>query len=145
MKKFRNALAFFCDSGYNDKGGSGRSSTFLVSQFIQQHSFSELAKRHKGALFVAGIVLTLGWAAVSGSQGIDSMLEKREQIRQLQEQNAQLEAENLKRQERIHRLESNSSEQDLEIRRLNLLKQGETTFMLPEAEKKSRQKTKPSR
>ena len=102
-----------------------------------------MLKRHKGLWLSAGMVLTLGWAATSGSQGIDSMLEKREQIKQLQEQNALLEAENAERQARIHRLESNASDQDLEIRRLNLLKQGETTFMLPEAEKpKSRQKSK---
>lgn len=107
---------------------------------------SQMLKRRTGLLLTLGMVLTLGWAALSGSQGINGMLEKREQIRQLQEQNALLEAENATRQERIHRLESNPSEQDLEIRRLNMLKQGETTFMLPEAEKqKVKQKLKAKR
>lgn len=101
-------------------------------------TFGELAKRHKSLLLSGGIVLTLGWAALSGSQGIDSMLEKREQIKQLQEENALLEAENAKRQERIQRLESSPSDQDVEIRKLNKLKEGETTFMLPEAEKKQK-------
>jgi cell division protein FtsB len=74
------------------------------------------------------------------------MLEKREQIKQLQEENAALEAENAELQARVQRMENNPSEQDLEIRRLNLLKQGETTFMLPEAEKqKAKQKTKRKR
>jgi len=101
-------------------------------------TLSDMVKRHKGIALAAGMVLTLGWAAVSGSQGIDGMLEKREQIRQLQEENAALEAENAKRQERIQRLGSSSSDQDVEIRKLNMLKQGETTFMLPEAEKAKR-------
>ncbi len=103
-------------------------------------TIGELLKRHKSLLLSGGIVLTLGWAALSGSQGIDSMLEKREQIKQLQEENAELEAENLKRQERIQRLENSPSDQDVEIRKLNMLKQGETTFMLPEAEKQKRSK-----
>jgi cell division protein FtsB len=101
-----------------------------------------MLKRRKGLLLSAGMALTLGWAAVSGSQGIDGMLEKRAQIKQLQEENAAIEAENAVRQERIHRLESSPSEQDLEIRRLNMQKEGETTFMLPEAEKKAKGKKK---
>lgn len=100
----------------------------------------QMVKRRKGLLLSAGMVLTLGWAAVNGSQGIDGMLEKRAQIKQLQEENAALEAENANREDRIQRMESNPADQDLEIRRLNLLKQGETTFMLPESEK---QKSKP--
>ncbi len=104
-----------------------------------------LLKRHKGLWLSAGMVLTLSWAAMSGSQGIDSMLGKREQIKQLQEQNALIEAENAERQARIQRLESSPSDQDLEIRRLNLLKQGETKFMMPEAEKKAKKKAKSKR
>jgi cell division protein FtsB len=95
-----------------------------------------MLKRRKGLLLSVGMMLTLGWAAVNGSQGLDGMLEKRAQIKQLQEENAAIEAENAKRQARIQRLESNASDQDLEIRRLNMLKQGETIFMLPEGEKK---------
>jgi cell division protein FtsB len=108
-------------------------------------NFGELLKRHKSLMLSAGIVLTLGWAAMSGSQGIDGMLEKREQIRQLQEENALLEAENAKRQERIQRLENSPSDQDVEIRKLNMLKQGETTFMLPEAEKQKKIKPSPKK
>ena len=102
-------------------------------------TIGDILKRHKSLLMSAGIVLTLGWAALSGSQGIDGMLEKREQIKQLQEENAELQAENTQRQERIQRLENSPSDQDVEIRKLNMLKQGETTFMLPEAEKQKRQ------
>jgi cell division protein FtsB len=110
------------------------------------NKFLQFIKRNKGLWVAGGMVLTLGWAAMSGSQGIDSMLEKREQIKQLQKENAALEAENAELEARVRRMESNPSEQDLEIRRLNLLKQGETTFMLPEAEKqKAKKKTKSKR
>ena len=101
-------------------------------------AFLQMLKRRKGLLLSAGMVLTLGWAAMSGSKGLDGMLQKREQIKQLQEENAAIEAENADRQARIERLESSPIEQDLEIRRLNMLKQGETTFMLPEEEKQKR-------
>ncbi len=86
-------------------------------------------------LLTAGMVVTLGWAAVSGTQSFDELLEKQDQIRQLQEENAQIETQNGQLKQRIERLESSPSDQDLEIRKLNLLKQGETTFILPEAEK----------
>ncbi|MFM2125412.1 MAG: Septum formation initiator [Acidobacteriota bacterium] len=92
-------------------------------------------RRHKGPLLSAVAVLTLGWAAYSGSSGFRDLLAKREQIRELQEQNAMLETENAQKRERIERLESSSSEQDIEIRKLNLSKPGETIFMLPEDEK----------
>lgn len=101
-------------------------------------AFLPTLKRRKGLLLGAGMVLTLGWAAMIGSKGLDSMLEKRAQIKQLQEENAAIEAENAGRQARIQRLESSPTEQDLEIRRLNKLKEGETTFMLPDAEKQKR-------
>jgi len=86
-------------------------------------------------LLTAGMVVTLGWAAVSGTQSFDELLEKQDQIRQLQEANALIESQNGELQKHIQRLESSPSDQDLEIRRLNMLKQGETTFILPEAEK----------
>ena len=93
-------------------------------------------RRHKGMLLSSIAVVTLGWAAYSGSTGFRELLTKREQIRELQEQNAVLDAENAKRRERVERLETNESEQDIEIRKLNLSKPGETIFMLPDAEKK---------
>jgi cell division protein FtsB len=102
----------------------------------------QMLKHHKGLLLGAGMALTLGWAAVSGSQGLDGMLEKRAQIKQLQEENAAIEAENAARQARIERLETSPSDQDLEIRRLNMLKQGETVFMLPENEKNPAKRAK---
>ena len=101
----------------------------------------QLLKRHKSSLFATGMAVMVAWVAVSGSQGISELLEKREQIRQLEEQNAQLEAENQQRRERVERLENSPNDQDLEIRKLNMLKPGETTFMLPDAEKQQKKKS----
>ena len=106
----------------------------------------EILKRHKSSLLAAGMASMVAWVAVSGTQGIRELLEKREQIRQLEERNAELEADNLRRRQRIERLENSPSDQDIEIRKLNMLKPGETTFMLPEAEKqKQDQKDSPKR
>ena len=54
----------------------------------------------------------------------------------LEEQNAAQAAENERRRERIHRLEQNSTEQEMEIRKqLKLLRPGETTFILEDPPK----------
>ena len=64
------------------------------------------------------------------------MLNKRREIRQLEEQNAAVAAEIERRKERIQRLEQNTTEQEMEIRKqLKLLRPGETTFILPDAPK----------
>lgn len=93
-------------------------------------------RRHKGMLLSSLAAVTLVWAAYSGTQGFRDLLSKRDQIRELQEQNAVIESENSQRRERVERLETNESEQDIELRKLNMSKPGETVFMLPEAEKK---------
>jgi len=59
------------------------------------------------------------------------MREKQEEIRGLQEQNANLEREIRMKRDRIGKLRENRSEQELEIRRrLKLLKDKETTFII---------------
>ena len=93
----------------------------------------ERARRHKRILLVVALVATGSWAAVNGPRGLRTLLEKREEIRHLQEENAVMEAENTRRRERIHRLEENHTEQELEIRKqLRLQRENETTFLLPE-------------
>jgi cell division protein FtsB len=60
----------------------------------------------------------------------------RAEIRQLQEQNAALAQENQRRREHIKRLRESTSEQEMEIRKqLKLARPGETTFILPDAQK----------
>jgi cell division protein FtsB len=60
-------------------------------------------------------------------------MEKRKQIREFQEKNATLSAENQRKRERIQRLKTSRAEQELEIRqKLKMLRPGETQFILPE-------------
>jgi cell division protein FtsB len=90
----------------------------------------------KGAMVLAAIVIAYAWIAVSGPQGLQALLEKRREIRQLQEQNSALTREIEHRRDRIRRLEDSPSEQEMEIRKqLKLLRPGETTFILPDAPK----------
>ena len=76
--------------------------------------------------------------ALHGPQGVQALLEKYREIRTLEAQNATAVMENQRRKERIERLRSNTSEQEMEIRKqLKLLRPGETTFILPDAPKTS--------
>jgi cell division protein FtsB len=99
---------------------------------------SSVTTRVTGPFLIAAIVAAYILVALKGPQGLQALLEKRKEIRQLQEQNAALTRENERRKERIHRLEESRSEQEMEIRKqLRLVKPGETTFILPEAPKAS--------
>jgi cell division protein FtsB len=89
-----------------------------------------------GALILLAVVAVYAWIAVSGPQGLQTLLEKHREIRELQEQNAALTRELEHRRDRIRRLEESRSEQEMEIRKqLKLLRPGETTFILPEGPK----------
>lgn len=97
----------------------------------------QTAKRHKTFLVTASMAFAMGWAIYNGSHGYRELMEKRQQIREMQEQNVDLQKENEKRRERIERLSGNSSEQDMELRKLNLVKPGETIFILRDGTKAS--------
>ena len=61
--------------------------------------------------------------ALHGPQGVQALLEKYREIRTLEAQNATAVMENQRRKERIERLRSNTSEQEMEIRKqLKLLR-----------------------
>ena len=63
-------------------------------------------------------------------------MERRREVRRLEERNADLAHENELRRERLKRLQDSPSEQEMEIRKqLKLLRPGETTFILPDAPK----------
>jgi cell division protein FtsB len=82
------------------------------------------------------LVSAYGWATLKGPQGLDALLAKHREIRQLEEQNATFAHEIEMRKERIKRLENSASEQEMEIRKqLKLLRPGETTFILPDQPK----------
>ena len=71
-----------------------------------------------------------------GQHGIDALQKKHEEIRAIQEQNAELKREIEERKDRNRRLRENPEEQELEVRkRLNLLKKGEKHFVVPEKPK----------
>ena len=63
-------------------------------------------------------------------------MERRREIRSLEERNALSAQENQLRRERLKRLQDSPSEQEMEIRKqLKLLRPGETTFILPDGPK----------
>jgi cell division protein FtsB len=93
----------------------------------------QAAGRRKGRLFTACLAVGYLWIALRGPQGLGTLLDKREEIRQLEEQNVSLARENEHRRDHIRRLEDSRSEQEMEIRKqLKLLRPGETTFILPD-------------
>src|ERR1700685_3811116 len=87
-------------------------------------------------LVAFALIGAYGLAELRGPQGLPALRAKWNEIRQVEEENANLQRENDYRRDRIKKLESNPSEQELEIRKkLKLLRPGETSFILPEAPK----------
>ncbi len=79
-----------------------------------------------------------------GPDGLPAVRQRWNEIRQQEEDNASLQRENDYRRDRIKKLESSPSEQELEIRKnLKLLRPGETSFILPE-QPKTAQPAKPA-
>ncbi len=88
--------------------------------------------------YAAGFAVIGAYAylVLRGPQGIPALMEKRQMIRDLQEHNAALQRENQYRRDRIQKLQHSPEEQEMEIRKqLHMLRQGETSFILPEAPK----------
>jgi len=97
------------------------------------------SKRRAGFVLLVILAGAYGWMFLSGPQGLQTLIEKRREIRELEERNANIRLENDRRKERIRRLEDSRSEQEMEIRkRLKQQKPGETTFILPEPEQKEK-------
>jgi cell division protein FtsB len=97
------------------------------------------SRRPAGYILVAALATSYGWMFLRGPQGFQTLIEKRREIRQLEERNANIRLENDRRKERIRRLQESRSEQEMEIRKqLKLQKPGETTFILPESEQKEK-------
>ncbi len=69
-----------------------------------------------------------------GPQGLSALSEKHQQVRALEEENANLLRDIEKKKQRIESLKYDRNAQELEIRkRLKLQRQGETSFVLPDA------------
>ena len=88
------------------------------------------------AAYLAGIVILAVYAFVTlrGPHGVQALMDKREQIQQMEKRNAALARELETRRHRITRLKESQSEQELEIRqRLKLVKPGEKVFILQDS------------
>jgi cell division protein FtsB len=96
-------------------------------------------------LIAFALMGVFGLRQLSGPQGLPALREKWDEIRQLEEDNANLQRENDYRRDRIKKLESSPSEQELEIRKkLKLLRPGETSFILPEQPARPEQSKQPA-
>jgi cell division protein FtsB len=97
--------------------------------------FSQTAKsaaRRVGAVIAVVLAVAYVVTTLRGPQGIPALIEKRREIRDLQEQNANLMQEIQMKRDRLKRLRESQAEQEMEIRnRLKLLRPGETSFILP--------------
>ncbi len=81
------------------------------------------------------VLAAFGFAFLSlrGPQGVPAWLEKREELRRLERENAALAREIQAKRERIDRLRQNQTEQEMEIRqRLKLVRPDEKVFLLEE-------------
>jgi cell division protein FtsB len=93
------------------------------------------AARRTGWMIVLAVALVYGWIAIRGPQGLQALIEKHREIRELQEENAEKLRQNDILRDRIERLADSPSEQEMEIRKqLKLLRPGETTFLLPDSQ-----------
>src|SRR5690349_16679370 len=92
--------------------------------------------RSSNLLMTAIFLGIVALVALCGPQGIRALAEKQSEIRQLQEQNADLSSEIERKRNRIQRLRTSQADQELEIReRLKLMRPGETQFILPDRPK----------
>jgi len=85
--------------------------------------------------FTIAVIVAASYAFVTlhGPRGVPALVQKQEQIRELEQQNTALAREIESRRARIQRLQADESEQELEIRqRLKLVRPGEKVFILQE-------------
>ncbi len=88
-------------------------------------------------LIAFGLVAAYGYIALRGPQGIPALLEKRREIRKLEEENANLRRDIDYRQQRIHKLKESTAVQEQEIRKqFHMLRPGETEFVVPDQPKR---------
>jgi len=89
---------------------------------------------------IAGLALASVYvfATLRGEHGIPALLEKRSEVRRLQEQNAHIQSENARLREGNTRLKTSQDRQEEEIRnQLRKQREGETTIILDDAPKTS--------
>ena len=98
---------------------------YFLGYFVRS-SFAKLG-------YTLAVLVAAGYALVTlqGPKGIPALVEKQQEIRAREKENADLAREIEARRERIKRLREDESEQELEIRqRLKLVRPGEKVFIL---------------
>ena len=82
------------------------------------------------------LVIGFGIYTLRGSQGIPSLMKKQEEIKELEQRNAELAKDIELKRVKIQRLRQSPEEQELEIRRqMKLVKPGEKVFILQDDKK----------
>jgi cell division protein FtsB len=81
--------------------------------------------------YALAVLVAAGYALVTLQQGVPALIQKQQEIRAREKENADLAREIETRRERIKRLREDESEQELEVReRLKLVRPGEKVFIL---------------
>jgi len=83
--------------------------------------------------YALAVLIAAGYALVTlqGPQGVPALIQKQQEIKAREKENAELARDIEERRERIKRLREDESEQELEIRqRLKLVRPGEKVFIL---------------
>jgi len=76
------------------------------------------------------MAIVYAFFTMRGPRGISAWMEKRQEIREMEERNATLSRENQLKREYIERLSQSEADQEIEIRRrLKLVKPNEKVFM----------------
>ena len=87
--------------------------------------------RRLALLLVLLLLAAYAVVVLRGPNGLTALAARRQQIRELQEKNASLEADNKRRRERINLLKNNSDTLDYEIRdKLKLIKPDEVQVVV---------------
>jgi cell division protein FtsB len=81
--------------------------------------------------YALAVLVAASYAFVTLQQGVPALMQKQQEIKTREKENADLAREIESRRERIKRLGEDESEQELEIRqRLKLVRPGEKVFIL---------------
>ncbi len=115
---------------------------FLSSSLLQKSNEDYI--EHKD-LFLSPLIRKLSYAfltliigayavfALRGPQGIPALIEKWDEVRRLEQDNAELQQKIREKRDRLKRLSERQDELELEMRKeLNRVKEGEKTLILPE-------------
>lgn len=83
--------------------------------------------------------------ALRGPQGIPALMDKWDQVRQLEQENAELREKIRQKRDRIQELREKESALELEVRKdLQQMKPGEKTLILPNSPETKEEATSPS-